>query len=170
MPDERSSTFLLGLLVGVLVGGLLVAGAGAWLVPAEQTASPAASMTTATGCVADPAEGGWIGQVTTGDDAVVVFNYTLVHDDAEIEVSGDLQNPAEGRHVFAITTAPVADSQKGTPPADCQPRTTIQAAVTLPSEFGALEIVIDGDVVATVESTPDAGPSFRPVGRSSDSS
>ena len=170
MPDERSPTFLLGLLVGVLVGGLLVAGAGAWLVPVERTASPAASMTTATGCTPDPTEGGWVGKVTTGDDAVVVFNYTLVHDDAEIEVSGDLQNPAEGRHVFAITTAPVTDGQKGTPPADCHPRTTIQAAVTLPPEFDALEITIDGDLVATVESAPDAGPSFRPVGRSSDSS
>ena len=170
MPDERLPTFLLGVLVGVLVGGLVVAAASAWLVPAERTTSPAASTSTATGCVADPTEGGWVGRVTTGDDAVVAFDYTLVHDEPEIDVSGDLQNPAEGRHVFAITTAPVTDSRKGTPPADCQPRTTIQVAVTLPREFGALDFAIDGDVVATVESAPDAGPSFRPVDRPSDSS
>jgi len=168
MPDERLPTFLLGALVGVLVGGLVVAGAGAWLVPTERTASPAASMTTATGCASDPATGGWVGQVTTAEDAVVVFNYTLVHDAAEIDVRGDLQNPAEGRHVFAITTAPVTDGEKGSPPDDCQPRTTIQAGVTLPRESGTLAIAIDGDVVATVESDPGAGPSFRPVDAPSD--
>ena len=154
---------LVGAVVGLVVGGAAVAGAGAWFLPADRGVSPTASMTTATGCVADATEGGWVGRVTVDERVVVVFNYTLVHDAAELEVRGDLQNPTDRRHEFVITTAPVTDGEKGTPPSDCRPRTEVEASVTLPREFGTLTVTIDGRPVARVASGPSAGPSFRRI-------
>lgn len=167
LPEERFHAFLLGAAVGVLVGGLVVAVAAGWLVPADRTTSPTASMTTATGCHEDPSEDGWVGHVPVEDRAIVVFNYTLLHDAADVEVQGDLQNPAEGEYVYAITTAPATDSPKGSPPEECQPRTLIEVGVSLPREFGTLSITVDGRTLATVESGPGASPAFRPIDGSS---
>lgn len=161
LPDDRFHAFLLGALVGVLVGGLVVAAAAGWLLPAERTTSPTASMTTATGCHEDPTEGGWIGNVPVEDRAVVVFNYTLLHDVVDLDVRGDLRNPADGEYVYAISTAPATDSRKGEPSSDCQPRTRIEASVGLPREFDAFSVTIDGRTVATVEG--GSGPAFRPL-------
>ena len=167
MADDRRRTLLVGVLVGAVVGlvigGAAVAGAGAWLLPADRTASPAASMTTATGCVADPTEGGWVGRVTVDERVVVVFNYTLAHDATELEVRGDLQSSTDRRHEFALSTAPVTDGEKGTPPSDCRPRTEVEASVTLPREFGTLTVTVDGRPAARVTSGPSAGPAFRPI-------
>ena len=161
MGNDRLSAVLLGVAVGLLVGAAVVAVAAGWFIPAERTQSPTGSMTTATGCRPNPTAGGWVGYVPVGDRAVVVFNYTLVHDVPEIEVRADLANPAGGRHVYAIETTPVTDGRKGPPPEDCQPRTTLEAAVTLPRAFGTLEVTLDGRTVATVAS--GEGPDFRPV-------
>ena len=167
MADDRRRTLLVGALVGavvgLVVGGAVVAGAGAWLLPGDRSVSPTASMTTATGCVADPTEGGWVGRVTVEERVVVVFNYTLVHDAAELDVRGDLESPTDRRHEFAITTAPVTDGGKGTPPSDCRPRTEIEASVSLPREFGTLTVTVDGRPIARVTSGPSAGPSFRRI-------
>jgi len=168
MPDERLPTFLIGALVGVLLGAVLVAGAGAWLFPTENVASPSGSMTTATGCRANASESGWVGHVVVGDHAVVVFNYTLVHDATDLDVRSSVpERVAEGRYVYAITTSPVTDGRKGAPPAGCQPRTTIDAAVTLPRDFGTLSMTLDGRTVVTVRSEPATGPAFRVVNGSS---
>lgn len=162
MPDDRLPTVLLGALVGVLVGALLVAGAGAWILPTDRVASPSSSMATATGCRPNPTAGGWVGHVVVGDHAVVVFNDTLVHDAPALDVRATLSDAGNGRYVYAITTSPATDGKEGQPPGDCRPRTTVDASVTLPSWFDALTITVDGRPVASVSST-DATPSFRAV-------
>jgi len=160
MADDQWSPFLLGVVVGVLLGAVLAGAAGAWFLPADRSVDASSSMQTATGCSASPRAGGWVGVVPATDEAIVVFNYTVVHDAPAIDVHSELSEPVDGEYVFAISTTPAPDSGKGEPPEDCQPRTTLDAGVTLPRGFDALEVVLDGRSVTTVESG-DA--SFRAV-------
>lgn len=151
-----------GFLAGVLVGGT-VAVAAVGLVPADRVASPSLSYTTATGCVDDaPPSSGWVGTVPVDDVVAVPFNATLVHDEPAILVNGTLDGDG-GRYVLTFTVAPdtEASERKGDPPADCQPRTVVEGAASLPADYERLTVVVDGTTVATFE--PDrTGATYRP--------
>lgn len=159
MPSERTGALVIGALVGLLVGGLAVGAVAGWVRPPASADSPSYSMTTATGCAEAPTAGGWIGRVETADRAVVVLNYTIVHDAAEVEVSADLDTPAPGEYVLAIESTPVTDSAKGAPPAGCEPRTKVEASLGLPRGFDRLRVILDGRPIATLDG--ETGPSFR---------
>lgn len=151
--------FVLGVLVGVVVGvGIPTPGAAS-----TPVSTPTLSTASATGCVEGGVEaGGWVGQMPAGGNArTVAVNYTVPHDAADVNVSGSLTRQGQtGDYVLALTTTPVADSAKGDPPENCQPRTKMEAVAALPNDFETLTVVVNDETVTEVRNS-ESSASFR---------
>lgn len=147
---------LVGLVVGVLIGAVVAGTVGA---PMSGTTVPSHGLATATGCESPDDPRAWVGQVPDGDyRAVYLMNYSFTHDEPGLEVLGDLTEPEPNHWVLAVTATPV-DSDKHVP-ADCQPRTRLDASVAIPTDAESLQITLDGESVVTIETTENA-PRFR---------
>jgi hypothetical protein len=148
--------FAVGLVAGLLVGALAV---GTLATPVTGTATPSHSLTTATGCASPDEPRPWIGSVPDPDHrSVYLANYSYAHAAADVDVRANLSERAPGAWVLAVTTSP-GDAAK-TPPDDCQPRTTVDAAVALPTDAESLAITVDGERIAAVR-TATTAPRFR---------
>ena len=149
-----------GLVVGLLVGAVGGAAAGSALVPTQSISSPSFSTSTGTGCVSDPATGGWVGQVPSGGTRTVALNLTFTHDVTDVIVRPNLTETSPGHYRFTVEVAP-GDGATGQPPADCTPRTKFDALVSLPGDFRTVTVVLDGAVVTQVEHPEDSFATFR---------
>ncbi|AZH26040.1 hypothetical protein [Haloplanus aerogenes] len=149
-----------GLVVGLIVGAAGGAAAGAALIPTQSVSSPSFSTSAGTGCVSNPATGGWVGQVPNGETRTVALNFTFTHDVTDVNVRANLTEPSPGHYRFTVEVAP-GDGAKGQPPADCTPRTTFDALVSLPGDFRTVTVVLDGAVVTQVEHPEDSFATFR---------
>jgi len=149
-----------GLVVGLVVGAAGGAAAGAALVPTQSVSSPSFSTSTGTGCVSNPTTGGWVGQVPNGETRTVALNFTFTHDVTDVNVRANLTEPSPGHYRFTVEVAP-DDGAKGQPPADCTPRTTFDALLSLPGDYRTVTVVLDGAVVTQVEHPEDSFASFR---------
>ncbi|MFB6093080.1 MAG: hypothetical protein ABEK02_08730 [Haloquadratum sp.] len=157
------STVLAALLLGVLVGGAAVQVATP---PDTGTSVPSHGLSTATGCADADDPRGWVGTVPTPDHrAVYLMNYSYRHRDATVDLRSDLTQPEPGRWVLAIRTEP--DPSDKTLPAECRPRTTIDASVALPTTAASLGITIDGETVAVIDTTAPEPRFFYLLGEAS---
>lgn len=161
MNGFRPLPLVIALLVGIGIG----AGVAFVLTPTEQSASPSYATQSGTGCSEGQPPSGWIGQLADDDERYVLVNVTFVHETAGLDLSYDLAEVSQGTYRFAITSTPT--TAKGEPPSDCQPRTTLQASISLPDDFDTLEITRDGDRITTVRNTGESFPSFRVLPNSS---
>lgn len=147
---------VVGVVIGLVVGGIL----GGAAVPTDRVSSPSLVTAAGTGCVDDPDTGGWIGQVPGGERRTVVLNLTFTHDVADVDVRGNLtERGADGYHLAVLVTP--GDGGKEAPPGDCQPRTTLDATVSLPAEAGSLTVVLDETMVTRVDPPEGSFATFR---------
>ncbi|GKZ13952.1 hypothetical protein [Haladaptatus sp. T7] len=160
-------TLTLGLVVGLVVGS---AGSSLFESPAgarNGVEIPSESLVTATGtgCSATVDTGGWVGQQPIHDVMAVSFNDTIAHEATVIDVNATLESGADGDYFLRIETSPdpATSAKKGSPPDDCQPQTTIDAAVTVPRDYDTITVVIDGETVTTVENDGSSFARYRPV-------
>ena len=160
-PSELAVAFV----VGLLVGAAAVAGVGA-LIPVDETRSPAASMTTATGTVPENATlpPSWVAQLPANDDSLVVLNYTYTHDDPSLDHHVDVSESGPGAYVVTVSATP-DDDGKGDPPAGQVPRTHVEAVVALPSDYVAVTVRFDGRDLGTFLN-PGSSAEFHPVNAS----
>lgn len=154
--DDTIQVFALGAVLGLLVG----AAVGFALVPTERVASPSSATSAGTGCVPDPATGGWVGQVPAGETWTVALNLTFTHDVADVDVRGNLTQSAPGAYRFAVLVT-AGTGPKGEPPADCRPRTVLDATISLPGDYRTLAILLGDTVVARVEKPEGSFSTFR---------
>lgn len=146
---SRLWTILLSLLAGILVGAVLMQAVGP---PISGTSVPSHGISTATGCADADEPQAWVGQVPNADyRAVYLENYTFVHDDPDIELRGELVESSPGAWELRLQTTP-GNTDKDVP-ADCQPRTIVDAAVALPKSAESLTITLDGETITVVETT-----------------
>lgn len=146
---SRFWTILLSVLAGVFIGAVLVQSLGA---PISGTSVPSHGIATATGCADADDPRAWVGQVPNADyRAVYLMNYTFVHDDPDIELRGELVESSPGDWEFQLETTP-GTSEKDVP-ADCQPRTIVDASVALPTTAESLTVTLDGETITVVETT-----------------
>lgn len=148
--------------VGLLLGAAAVAG-GAALIPTDETRSPAASMTTATGTAAEDAAlpPSWIARIPASGESLVVLNYTYTHDDPSLDHRVDVGETSPGAYVLNVSAAP-ADDAKADPPAGRIPRTRVEAVASLPSDYDAVTVRFDGRDLATLRN-PGSSVEFHPV-------
>lgn len=157
MNGIRPLPILLALVIGIAIGAAGVL----FLTPMEETTSPTAATSTATGCSDEPLPQGWLAQIADEDARLVVLNVSIGHEAPGLDLTSSLDEVAEGTFRFAITSAP--STEKADPPTDCQPRTTVEAVISLPADYETLEIAIDDDPLATVKNTEESFPSIRRV-------
>lgn len=120
--------------------------------PISGTTVPSHGVNTATGCFDDNDSRAWIGIVPNGDHRTVyLMNYSHVHDAGDIDLESSLTELASDRWELVLTTMPGDDAKEV--PEGCQPRTTIDASVALPTTAQSLTVKLDGDVVITVQTT-----------------
>jgi hypothetical protein len=150
----------LALVVGLVVGLLVGAGVGTALVPAQTVSSPSFSTSAGTGCVSDPATGGWVGQVPSGETRSVALNLTFTHDETDVTTRANLTESSPGQYRFTVSVVP-GDETKGQAPEDCTPRTEFDALLSLPGDYQTLTVVLDGTVVTRVEQPDHSFASFR---------
>ena len=156
---SRIQSLLLGLVLGLAFGVMLMQ---VVTPPLTGTSVPSHGLTTATGCTEADDPRAWIGQVPNADyRGVYLMNYSFVHDSPDIEIRAELTESEPDVWALAVTTTP-EDSDKEIP-ADCQPRTRLDASVALPTSAESLQITLDGEPVVTVETTANA-PRFRYLG------
>ncbi|WP_458207867.1 hypothetical protein [Haladaptatus sp. NG-SE-30] len=154
--DSRTWSLVSGIIIGLVLGVVVMQFVTP---PLSGTSVPSHGLSTATGCVDEDDPRAWIGQVPNGDHrSVYLMNYSFVHDEPDIEVRADLNESAPGEWVLAVTTSP-GNSEKQ-PSDDCQPRTTMDASVALPTSAETLTVTIDGKQVAIIE-TQAHSPRFR---------
>jgi len=110
--------------------------------------------------VSNPATGGWVGQVPSGETRTVALNFTFTHDVTDVNVRANLTESSPGNYRFTVTVVP-GDGAKGNPPTDCPPRTTFDALLSLPGDYRTVTVVLDGAVVTRVEHPEDSSASFR---------
>jgi hypothetical protein len=149
-----------GVAAGLLVGAAVGAAAGIALGPSQTVSSPSFSTSSGTGCVSDPATGGWVGQVPDVETHTVAFNLTFTHDLADVTPRANLTQSSPGHYRFTVAVAP-GDGTKEQPPADCTPQTEFDAVLSLPGDYRTLTVVLDGTVVTRVENTDHSFASFR---------
>lgn len=139
--------------VAFLVGALVGAGAVTVVFPAEQTVSPTSSYAAATGCLApdERAPASWVVRVPSGDRTTFVFNRTFTHDPASVRVNASVETESEGDYVYRLTTEPDPDAAEKEVPEDCTPRTTLDAVVSVPSDYRTFTVVVDGRELVTIE-------------------
>ncbi|GAB7095652.1 hypothetical protein JCM30237_28060 [Halolamina litorea] len=163
--DERLRSFLLvgiglvvGLAVGVLLGvllGTLTAGAGS---PVGGTTVPSHGVSTVTGCAGDEPRA-WVATTPDSDHrSVYLANYSFTHDSPGVDVRSTLREGDDGAWTLALATTPSETDREV--PADCRPRTTVDATVALPTGADSLTITLDGEPLATVEVATNR-PRFR---------
>jgi hypothetical protein len=149
---------LLGLLLGALLGVLL---AGTFATPISGTSVPSHGFSTATGCAGDEPPA-WVGTTPDGDHrSVYLGNYSFTHDSPGVDVRSTLTEGADGAWTLALATTP-AETDRDVPD-DCQPRTTVDASVALPTDADSLTITLDGERIAAVDVSVDE-PQFRSLG------
>lgn len=160
MTSTRSTTllaavFVAGLVVGLLAGGALlgnVVGAGSASV---DPADPPWSVSEGVGCASDHARNasGWLVETNARDGTAFAFNRTFA-DTGGVEI--DLRSSPETRsYTLVVTTGGDRVSKPGTPPADCQPATSVQASVTLPDDYATFSVVRNGETVVRVRNSGD---------------
>lgn len=149
-----------GLVVGLLVGAAVGAGAGTALVPAQTVSSPSFSTSAGAGCVSDPATGGWVGQVPSGETRTLPLNLTFTHDETDVTTRANLTESSPGQYRFTVLVVP-GDETKGQAPEGCTPRTEFDALLSLPGDYQTLTVVLDGTVVTRVENPEHSFASFR---------
>lgn len=138
-----------GLLVGLLIGGV----GGLALLGAPPTASidpanPPATIQTATGCVPARNVGtGWTYQIASGETDTVTANVTVGHA-ADESVNGSFERIAPGEYAFRVET--VSGGKGGQAP-DCPSGSTAQLSASLPTDWDAVRVVVDGETVSTIE-------------------
>lgn len=154
--DSRTLPLFSGLVIGLVLGIMLMQVASP---PLTGTSVPSYGLTTATGCAEPDDPRAWVGQVPDADyRAVYLMNYSFIHDEAAVELRAELTEPEPDAWVLAVTTTPT-DTDKAVPE-DCQPRTSLDASVALPTSAESLQITLDSEPVVTVETTANA-PRFR---------
>jgi hypothetical protein len=147
--DSRIAVLLAGLVVGAVAGGLAVAATQS---PQSGVSVPSSSTTAATGCLSGDEPRAWVGQASVDAGAyraVYLQNHSFTHETPNLGVRGNLTDAGDGRWELALTTE--AETPTKEAPDDCQPRTTVSAAVALPPEFETLRVTLDGDEVVVVE-------------------
>lgn len=140
---------LAGLVVGLVVGAAVIAGLGTTF----ETTSVSMTTETATGCVApDTPTAGTVGVLPVADGVVATLNLTVVHESAAVNVTTDVERGSGGVYVVSVAAGPDerASGDKGTPPADCRPRTTVRAVASLPADAETVRVTYDGGEVASV--------------------
>ncbi|REA01369.1 hypothetical protein DEQ92_18680 [Haloferax sp. Atlit-6N] len=157
MASYSAVALLAVFFVGLVVG----AGVVVYSLPTETTTSPTSSMTTATGCLLadETAPSSWVGRMPAGEQTTVAFNRTFTHDAPSVVVRGELDTAEDGVYVYRITTAPDEDGEKE-PSDDCVPRTTLDAVVSVPSDFDSVTVTFDGEEMVRFEAG-DSSPLFR---------
>jgi hypothetical protein len=150
----------LALVVGLVVGAAVGAGVGTVLVPAQRVSSPSFSTSSGTGCVIEPATGGWVGQVPGGETRTVALNLTFTHDRADVTTRANLTESSPGSYRFTVAVVP-GDGTKVQPPEDCTPHSEFDALLSLPGDYQTLTVVLDGTVVTRVENPDHSFASFR---------
>lgn len=160
-----ATSVALGLAAGLLVGGAvgvalsLPTGLPA-AAPAEDAPdpeNPPRGYSTGTGCIAPEAAGtGWVHEVADGPGRDLTANLTVPHG-ANETVGVTFATTGAGEYRLRIDVVPAADAKSGTP--DCTAGSTVAFGATLPTDYEALVVVVDGDPVATVRNdgntTPD---------------
>ncbi|KAB1196057.1 MULTISPECIES: hypothetical protein [Haloferax] len=158
------SSYSLTALVAVFVVGVVLGGASvAFVTPTETTTSPTSSISAATGCLApdETAPSSWVVRMPAGEQTTFAFNRTFTHETPSVRIDGTVETVADGEYVYRLTTGPDEDSQK--PPSDdCTPRTTMDAVVSIPSDYESLTIVFDGEEMVTIEND-GSNPLYRPL-------
>jgi hypothetical protein len=153
-----------------VVIGLVVGSGGSSLVGLSTNTMdggeiPSESLVTATGsgCSATVDAGGWVGQQPIHDVMAVSFNYTVAHETTAIDVNASLEPSPNGDYFLRIETSPDREvsAKKGSAPEDCQPRTTIDAAMTVPRDYDTITVVVDGERVAAIENTDSSFARYR---------
>lgn len=152
--------------VAFLVGALVGAGAVAFVTPADRTVSPTSSYTAATGCLApdERAPASWIVRVPGGDQTTFAFNRTFTHEPASVRLNASVESPSEGDYVYRLAVEPDPDADQKTVPDDCTPRTTLDAVVSVPSDYRTFSVVFDGRELVTIEND-GSGPLYRTLER-----
>lgn len=157
-------TLVVGVVIGLVIGSagpslFGLAGAGA------STPTESLSFSSGTGCGPAPQSTGWVGQQPIHDVMAVSFNYTVAHETTAVDVNASLDPSANGDYFLRIETSPdrAASAKKGPAPEGCQPRTTIDASMTVPRDYDTITVVVDGERVTTIENTDSSFARYRPV-------
>ena len=148
MPSYSLTALVAVFLVGIVLGGVGVA----FVTPTETTASPTSSITAATGCLGpdETAPSSWVVRMPAGDQTSFAFNRTFTHETPSVRIDGDVEMVADGEYVYRLTTSPDEDSEK-TPSDDCTPRTTMDAVVSIPSDYETFTVTFDGEEMVTID-------------------
>jgi hypothetical protein len=146
---------LLAFVVGLVLGGAVVAATVPDGPGDVDPDSPQYSIASGTGCIGDT--GGWAGVVSEDRGRTVAINLTVAHD-ADRNTETRFTHAGDGRYLFALTTTD--DGKAGSP--DCPAGTTTELVATLPTDFESVTVVRDGETLATVEN-PEDGVSFRTI-------
>ncbi|MCO8267362.1 hypothetical protein NKF06_12385 [Haloferax sp. AB510] len=157
MPSYSMTALVAVFLVGLVLGGVGVT----FVTPTETASSPTSSIAAATGCLVDgeTAPSSWAVRMPAGEQTSFAFNRTFTHDTPSVRIDGDVEMVADGEYVYHLTTSPDEDSEK-TPSEDCTPRTTMDAVVTIPSDYETFTVTFDGEAMVTIEND-GSGPLFR---------
>ncbi len=161
-------TLLVGVVVGFAVGSAspslfgFSAKAGG---PTTGIPSESLVIATGTGCVDQTESQNWVGQQPIHDVMSVSLNYTVTHEASIADVNATLEPTANGDYFLRIETGSdrAASAKKGTPPADCQPGTHIDAAVTVPRDYNSITVVVDRQTVTTIEGYDSSFARYRTI-------
>ncbi|WP_411963671.1 hypothetical protein [Haloferax sp. YSMS24] len=148
MTSYSTTALVAVFVVGVVLGGVVVASVS----PTETTVSPTSSITAGTGCLAadETAPSSWVVRMPAGEQTSFAFNRTFTHETPSVRIDGSVETVADGEYVYRLTTSPDEDSEK-TPSDDCTPRTTMDAVVTIPSDYETFTVTFDGEEMVTFE-------------------
>ena len=147
--ESRIWTILPALVAGIVIGAVVMQ---ILAPPITGTSVPSHRVATATGCLDADDPRGWIGVVREDDhQAVYLMNYSHVHDESDLEIRTNLTETEPNAWQLSLTVEP-GDEGKDVPE-DCQPRTTIDASVAVPTTAESLTITIDGETIAVVDTS-----------------
>ncbi|WP_416841191.1 hypothetical protein [Haloferax sp. DFSO52] len=157
MPSYSTAALVAVFLVGVVLGGAGVA----FVTPTETTTSPTSSIAAAAGCLApdETAPSSWIVRVPAGDQTTFAFNRTFTHETTGVRIDGTVDTPESGVYVYRLTTTPEDEKPSSD---DCTPRTTMDAVVSIPSDYESFTVTVDGEEMVTIEND-GSNPLFRTI-------
>ena len=146
----------IGTILPAVIAGLLIGAVAMQVVtpPVSGTSVPSHGLTTSTGCADGVDPRAWIGVVPNSDHlAVYLTNYSATHEEADVDIRGELAHTGTSEWVLDIAIAPNTSVRAGS---DCQPRSIIDAAIAVPPDAESLVIIVDGEPIAVVDTQIDA--------------